>query len=169
MAVRNIEAIERKTEQMAQEKQQVENTRRSALKVYVDSITAKKQDLIDAVDTYTELAKRSIPRDFESGTNIRFASLQYKGGYEIKIIKGNERDSVSFSYDPKEELFLMKSGGSVRKFCKVDDLDDCDIRNFLHESGTWAVRSENMRNAIREFTEQIDVFLHAFFNFVDNL
>lgn len=169
MAVRNIEAIERKTEQMAQEKQQVENTRRAALKVYVDAIMAKKQDMIDAIDTFSELAHRQIPREFESGTNIRFVSLPYKSGYSIRITKGKESESVSFAYNPKEDMFIMTEGNSERKFHKVDDLGNCDIRSYLYEKGTWATRSENMREAIQEFAEQLEVFLHAFFNFVDNL
>ena len=40
MAVRNIEAIERKAEQMAKEKQSVADMRRASLKVYLDSINA---------------------------------------------------------------------------------------------------------------------------------
>ena len=60
MAVRNIDAIERKAEQMAKEKQSVADMRRASLEVYLDSIKAKSQDMTDAVDTYEELIRVSI-------------------------------------------------------------------------------------------------------------
>ena len=169
MAVRNIEAIERKAEQMAKEKQSVADMRRASLKVYLDSIKAKSQDMTDAVDTYEELLKRKIPCEFQSGTRIRFAPLPYKGGHKIKIEVGEESGYASFAYIPEEEAFMTSTKSSDTKFKSIDDLSDSDISSKFHSDGSWKERSDNMRQAIKEFAEGIEVFLNDFFNYVEHL
>ena len=170
MAVRNIDAIERKTEQMASEKQQVADTRRAALKVYIDSISAKRQDMIDAVDTYYELAKRNIPREFESGTKIKFQRRQYNSGYKIVLSASCNGESASFAYSPKENEFEIDNKSLSKKFRSIDELSDNEIYQSMYQpKGMWKDRGECQRRAIQELAEGIEVFLNAFFNYVEHL
>ena len=168
MAVRNMAAINRKTEQMAQEKRAIDQMHRAAIEVYLKTIKESHQDMIDAVDTYNELRKRNINLAFDSGTRIKLGYISYYK-YNYAINMDEMEGKVHLYYMPHVETFELYLHGTKKQFRELSDLSDSDITRFFYETGTYKDASDKLTSMLRELAEGITVYLNAFFNAVDNL
>lgn len=169
MAVRNMDAIARKAEQLAEEKKAKEESKIKSYQVYLDAITQHRQDAIDAVDTKRALAERNIPTNFSNDTRIGF---KYHAKYHDQITYSLNVETVSGSveYYPESGVFKVTGCGSNKIFKDAQELGTKGIRDFFEYPGeAFKEKTEQQREALIALSEGFLPFLHAFFNFVDNL
>lgn len=168
MAVRNMDAIARKAEQLAEEKKAKEESKIKSYQVYLDAITQHRQDAIDAVDTKKALAERNIPTNFSNDTRIAFGC--HERGHDRTYSFIVKTDSGSVEYYPESGVFKVIGCGSYKTFKDAQELGTNGIRNFFEYPGeAFKEKTEQQREALIAMSEGFLPFLHAFFNFVDNL
>ena len=168
MAVRNMDAIARKAEQLAEEKKAKEESKIKSYQVYLDAITQHRQDAIDAVDTKKALAERNIPTNFSNDTRIAFGCYEkYHDRTYSFIVKTG---SGSVEYYPESGVFKVTGCGLHKTFKDAQELGTKGIREFFEYPGeAFKEKTEQQREALIALSEGFLPFLHAFFNFVDNL
>lgn len=168
MAVRNMDAIARKAEQLAEEKKAKEESKIKSYQVYLDAITQHRQDAVDAVDTKKALAERNIPTNFSNDTRIAFGCYEkYHDRTYSFIVKTG---SGSVEYYPESGVFKVTGCGSSKTFKDAQELGVNGIRNFFEYPGeAFKEKTEQQRESLIALSEGFLPFLHAFFNFVDNL
>lgn len=164
MAVRNMDAIARKAKQLAEEKKAKEESKIKSYQVYLDAITQHRQDAIDAVDTKKALAERNIPTNFSNDTRICFK--WYARTYSFSVETGSGR----VEYYPESGVFKVTGCGLQKTFKDAQELGTNGIRDFFEYPGeSFKEKTEQLREALIALSEGFLPFLHAFFNFVDNL
>ena len=164
MAVRNVEAIARKAEQLAQEKKELNDSRIKYYQLLLDAITSHQQEAIDACDTKKELERLKIPSKFVHGTRLEFRWRE--GGYSI----GVSGDSGMIEYFPEKNMFRVWRGGSGTNFADAEDLGISNIHSYFEYPGeAFKKETEECRQMLIDLSQGILPFLHAFFNYVDNL
>ncbi len=165
MAVRNMDAIARKAEQLAEERKERDDARIKHYQVFIDTITAHQQEAIDAVDTKAELERRKIPAEFNHGTKLRFKWLS-AGKYVIAA----STDNGGIEYDPNINKFHIWRGGSQTTFCSAEQLGANGIREYFEYPGNaFKQQTDELRDLFAELSQNFLAFLHAFFNYVDSL
>ena len=168
MAVRNMDAIARKAQQLAEEKKAKEESKIKSYQVYLDAITQHRQDAIDAVDTKKALAERNIPTNFSNDTRIAFGRYEKYSDRKYSLIV--KTDSGSVEYYPEGGVFKVTGCGLYKTFKDAQDLGTNGIRDFFEYPGeAFKEKTEQQREALIALSEGFLPFLHAFFNFVDNL
>lgn len=165
MAVRNIDAIARKAEQLAQEKKERNEGRIKYYQLFLDAITAHQQEAIDACDTKAELERLKVPAKFEHGTRLKF--LWREGGHYNICVSG---DSGKIEYCPELNKFCVYQRGSKKLFSNAEELGVTGIHDFFEYPGeAFRKECEECRQMLIDMSEGFLPFLHAFFNYVDNL
>ena len=171
MAVRNLDAINRKREQMDSETQQRDNLRRVTIQTYINAIRDRHDDIVDATDTYKELIIRKIPiAGNVSSQRIKFHYVQddqYKERfhYELRV----SSPECHIHYNPYIDMFEFYGNGTTSKFFSLDELTAERINQFFYRTGYAKERSEQMLDSLHKFAETLPAFLNNLFNYVENL
>lgn len=163
MAVRNMEAIKRHGDMIAQERQNKKLAKEQAFWSICNTIKSCRDDAVDAVDTINALYENGLGSKFETwlkSQNVGY-SIQFKR-FSVGSPLDNPKEYAYVSYVPERDSIRFAWNGYG--MCESYDTKSDNMEHFIHSYYDKKYKEGHERLAAR-----LQPFLNAFFAWTETL
>ena len=165
MAVRNMEAINRQGEMIAQQRRNARQMREESFWNRVNMIKASHKDAVDFVDTVDALYKNGMGTKFEEwlkNQNVGYANYNKRMAVSCKV-DCERKESAHVYYVPAKNS--VGFGWNGYGMCESYTAGESDAEYLIHQR----LSHHGYDEGLTKLAERLQPFLDAFFKWVETI
>lgn len=164
MAIRNLDAITRYGEMIAEQKRNTNRLREEHFNNRLNIIKSSHSDAIDAMDTICALSEnglRSRFEEWEKNQNVYF-DFQRHRFYVICKVDEPKKENAIVSYYPSNDNICFSWNGWGMSECSSTNVEKADC--LIHR-----LSQHGYEQGLTDLCERLQPYLNAFFKWLNSL